>query len=197
MKFKVSTIGLKTVLWTILIGFLGTGCNHDRNDPGRAYFGNLDMYYSEAYDAYSPNPVLTDSMTLQHPPEGTIARGQDLYQFKAGSMDDQIRAGKELINPVKPTPTAVAKGKEQYQIFCMDCHGEKGDGKGYLYTSGLFPAQPRPLNGDYVQSKPDGEIFHVITMGSVSRLMGPHGAQIRPENRWKIVLYIRTLAEKN
>jgi len=37
----------------------------------------------------------------------------------------------------------------------------------------------------------DGEIFHTITLGFGS--MGAHGAQIRPEDRWKIVLYIRSL----
>jgi hypothetical protein len=55
---------------------------------------------------------------------------------------------------------------------------------------------PRALNDDYVQSKPDGEIYHVISLGSASGLMGPHAAQIRPENRWKIIHYIRTLAKK-
>jgi mono/diheme cytochrome c family protein len=88
---------------------------------------------------------------------------------------------------------AIAKGKEQYAIFCIDCHGDKGDGKGYLFTSKRFPAQPTSLIGDLVKAKPDGEIFHVITLGSLSGLMGAHGSQITPENRWNIVHYVREL----
>lgn len=155
----------------------------------------LDMYYSVPYDAYTPNPVFTDSITLQAPPAGTIARGQAPYPYKPKSMDDQIRAGLELVNPVEATPEAIATGQEQYQIFCAICHGDLGDGKGYLYTSKRYSAMPRILNDDYVKSKPDGELYHVISLGTVSGLMGPHAAQIRPENRWKIIHYMRTLAK--
>ena len=156
----------------------------------------LDMYYSVPYDAYTTHPVLHDSTTLQVPPAGTIPRGYTPYPYAPKSMDEQILAGKELINPVEATPEALEEGKEQYRIFCANCHGDNGDGKGYLFTSGRFTALPRVLNDDYVQSKPDGEIYHVITMGTVSGLMGPHDGQIRPENRWKIIHYMRTLATK-
>lgn len=173
-----------------------SSCNHHRNDPGRAYMAELDMYYSVPYDAYTANPVFSDSLTMQVPPEGAIARGQVPYPYQPGSMDEQVLAGQELINPIEPTPEAMAEGKEQYQIFCAICHGENGDGKGYLYTSKRFTAMPRILNDDYVQSKPDGEIYHVISLGTVSGLMGPHAGQIRPENRWKIIHYMRTLTTK-
>ncbi len=63
-----------------------------------------------------------------------------------------------------------------------------------LFTSGLFPAKPTSLVEPYVQSKPDGEIFYVITYGSISGLMGPHGAQIQPDDRWSIISYVRELA---
>jgi mono/diheme cytochrome c family protein len=172
------------------------GCNHRRNDPGRAYMAELDMYYSEPYDAYTSNPVFADSLTMQVPPDGAIARGEIPYPYHPKSMDDQIKAGQELVNPVEATPENISNGKEQYQIFCAICHGDLGDGKGYLYTSKRFTAMPRVLNDDYVLSKPDGEIYHVISLGTVSGLMGPHAAQIRPENRWKIIHYMRTLAKK-
>ena len=66
---------------------------------------------------------------------------------------------------------------------------------GYLYTSGLFPAKPTSLVEDYVQGKPDGEIYYVITHGSISGLMGPHGSQVLPEDRWSIIHYVRELAK--
>lgn len=167
-------------------------CNHDRNQPGYAYMP--DMYYSEAYEAFTKNPLFKDSLTMQAPVKGTIARGHyPPYPYKAKSADDQKLAGLELINPVPSSPEALAKGKEQYEIFCMNCHGERGDGKGYLFTSKRFTAQPTSLTGDLVKAKPDGEIFHVITLGTLSGLMGAHGSQISPEDRWKVVHYVRDL----
>ena len=169
-------------------------CNHDRNQPGYAYMP--DMYYSEPYDAYTANPLFSDSLTMQAPVKGTIARGHEpAYPYKPKSADDQKLAGLELVNPIPVTPESLAKGKEQYSIFCIDCHGDKGDGKGYLYTSKRFPAQPTSLIGDLVRNKPDGEIYHVITLGSLSGLMGAHGSQISPENRWNIINYVRELEQ--
>jgi mono/diheme cytochrome c family protein len=155
-----------------------------------------DMYYSEPYDAYTENPLFRDSLTMQAPVKGTIARGhQPAYPYKSKSYDDQIRAGQELLNPIPVDAETLAKGKEQYAIFCMSCHGEYGDGKGYLFTSKRFTAQPTSLVGDLVKNKKDGEIYHVITLGSLSGLMGAHGSQISPENRWKIIHYVRELGK--
>jgi mono/diheme cytochrome c family protein len=171
-----------------------SSCNHDRNQPGYAYMP--DMYYSEPYDAYTSNPLFHDSLTMQAPVKGTIARGHyPEYPYKPKSAEDQKRAGLELVNPIPVSDMALVKGKEQYTLFCSNCHGVIGDGKGYLYTSQRFPAQPASLIGDLVKNKPDGELYHVITLGSLSGLMGAHGSQIAPENRWKIILYVRQLGK--
>jgi len=155
-----------------------------------------DMYYSEAYEAYTDNPVFGDSLTMQVPVKGTIARGQQAaYTYKAKSYEDQLRAGVELLNPLPVNKEIIAKGKEQYEIFCTSCHGARGDGKGFLFTSKRFPAQPTSLISDLVKNKPDGEMYHVITLGTLSGLMGAHGSQIKPENRWKIIHYVRELGK--
>lgn len=188
-----SAIKFPVILLLAVMLFM-TSCNHDRNQPGYAYMP--DMYYSEAYEAYTPNTVFSDSMTMQVPVKGTIARGHyPEYPYKPKSADDQKRAGLELMNPVQVNAETLAKGKEQYSIFCINCHGILGDGKGYLFTSKRFPAQPTSLIGDIVKNKPDGELFHVITVGSLSGLMGAHGSQIDPENRWKIIIYVRGLGK--
>jgi len=176
----------------IVIAMFLMSCNHNRNHPGWSYMP--DMYYSEPYNAYTANPNFDDSLTMQSPLPGTIARGQTPYPYQAKSYPDQIRAGVELINPLPLTPGSIADGKAQYEIHCMNCHGKEGKGDGFLYSGKLFPAKPTSLVEPYVQSKPDGEIFHVITTGSLSGLMGAHGAQIKPENRWKIIHYIRELS---
>lgn len=179
---------------TPFILLLMNACKHDRNQPGYAYMP--DMYYSEAYDPYTPNPVFSDSVTMQMPVAGTIARGYVPYPYKPKSADDQKLAGEELINPIVLDESVLKTGKEQYDIYCAICHGPKGKGDGSLYKSGKFTAKPTSLLEDYVQGKKDGEIYHVITVGSLSGLMGAHGAQITAENRWNIIHYVRELGKK-
>jgi len=123
---------------------------------------------------------------------GTIAVGVTPFEYTI-DPESRIKAGKELINPFKTDPDVLSRGKEIYTVFCLDCHGIKGDGNGYLYTSGLYSLKPRNLL-DTVSSKlKDGEIYHTITLGI--RSMGAHGSQVRPDDRWKLVLYIRKLQE--
>lgn len=169
-------------------------CRHDRNQPGYAYMP--DMYYSEPYDAYTPNPIFSDGQTMQAPVPGTIARGHIPYPYKAKSADDQKRAGEELVNPVAATAATLARGKAQYAVYCEMCHGTQGRGDGYLFSSGKFTAKPTSLTDSLVQNKKDGEIFHVITVGTLSGLMGAHGPQISREDRWNIVNYVRELGKQ-
>ncbi len=149
-----------------------------------------DMVTPISYEDYSPNPVFANGQTEQLPVEGTIARGKMPYIYPK-TLDGQKLAGKQLVNPNELTADILAKGKEQYDIYCMLCHGSAGKGNGTLYESGKFTALPSDLTGQLVQSYPDGEIYHIITKGSVSGLMGAHGSQVKPENRWKIVSYIK------
>lgn len=177
----------------VFLVILSIACTREKNRPGHTFFP--DMAYSPAYKTYSENPVFEEGATMRLPAEGTVPRGFKPYPYEPKSMDEQERAGRELKNTVEATPEVLEQGKRQYEIFCISCHGEKGDGNGQLFTSGLYPAKPRSLVDDYLKARPDGEIFHVITLGSASGLMPPHGGQITPENRWKIVHYVRELAK--
>ncbi len=174
-----------------------SSCKKDKNNPGYDYMGEYDMYYTKYYKAYSPNPVFRDSMTNQLPVEGTVSRGNMPFPYATASIGDrainQTLAGQQMVNPVESNEKTIASGKELYNIYCSICHGTTGNGDGHLYTSGLFPAKPTSLVEAYVKNKPDGEIYYVITAGSISGLMGPHGTQITPEERWKIINYIRSL----
>jgi mono/diheme cytochrome c family protein len=193
---------MKYLQLTALILFtmgLFTSCEVDKNNPGYDFMGEYDMYYTKFYKAYTPNKILPNGQTIQAPPKGTVARGQEPFPFKGATVADRVKeqyeAGDVLKNPYKATENIITKGQKQYNIFCSDCHGFQGKGDGHLYTSGLYPAKPTSLVDEYVQSKPDGEIYYVITKGSISGLMPGHEIQIRPENRWKIIHYLRTLAK--
>lgn len=174
-------------------------CNKDKNNPGYDYMGFQDMYYTKYNKAYSPSMVFRDSITNQLPVKGAIARGHMPFPFEANSIGEralgQMQAGEVIINPLTPNEENLAKGKELFTTFCLNCHGAQGKGDGYLYTSKLFPAKPTSLVDAYLKNKKDGEIYFVITKGSISGLMGAHGSQVTPDERWMIINYIRTLAQ--
>ncbi len=164
-----------------------SGCDRGRKHPGWDYFP--DMAYSNAYETYSPNTVFKDGKTLQAPVEGTISR--DALPFAYGpSTEERTRAGKELINPIEYSQKNLDRGEQVYGAFCASCHGEQGDGKGYLFTSGVYKYPVRTLVSEEMNQRPDGEIYHTITLGF--GVMGAHGFMIQPEDRWKAILYIRT-----
>jgi len=176
------------LLGLILIIVTATSCKRDNNYTGHGYF--MDMAYSQAFETYGSSPNFSDSITMLIPVEGTVPREMIPYQYEK-TFDEQQRAGRELVNTLEANEENLARGKEQFNVYCAICHGDKGKGDGHLFTSKLFTAKPTSLVEDYVQSKPDGEIFHIITMGSISTLMGAHGSQISPDDRWKIILYLR------
>jgi mono/diheme cytochrome c family protein len=194
-KFKAMRSGLKpvlSVLWRLGIGIylfsliLFSGCDRGNNDPGWDYFP--DMMYSPAYQTWSENPVLNGEMTMQHPVDGTISRNMIPFQYEKTDSDLE-RAGKELVNPFESTEDNITRGAKVYSVYCMLCHGVKGDGSGHLYTSGRYIYPPASLVSDKVKDLQDGSIFHVISVGW--GIMAAHAPIVLPEDRWKAILYIR------
>lgn len=167
-----------------------TSCDRNRNTTGWDYFP--DMFYSNAYETYTPNPNFENGLTMRTPVEGTIAVGEVPFNYSI-DPEERILAGEELVNPYMPNDETLKRGKELYSTYCVNCHGEKGSGDGHLYTSGLYPAIPRSLINQTAVDLKDGEIFHSITLGYGS--MGPHGSLIRYNDRWLIVTYIREVLQ--
>jgi mono/diheme cytochrome c family protein len=151
------------------------------------------MFYSHAYETYTPNPVFEDGKTFRTPVEGTIPVDFVPFQYTL-DPGDRERAGVELQNPISNNEENIERGKYEYEVFCSICHGETGDGKGYLFTSGLYVAIPRSLIDERARSLKDGEVYHTITLGFGS--MGSHGSQILPDDRWKIINYINEVLQK-
>jgi len=174
-----------SILALLLIGVM-ISCDKDNNHPGYSYFP--DMQDSRAYETYSSNPNFADGKTLRLPVEGTIPREMIPYDFEK-TPENRIWAGQNIVNMTEMSMEDVERGKELFGIFCINCHGEKGDGQGFLYTSGKYPYAPKSLVTDILKTTPRGEFFHVITIGF--GVMGAHGAQIKPDDRWKIIEYIK------
>jgi mono/diheme cytochrome c family protein len=174
--------------YIIAVIVVAAGCDRNRKHPGWDYFP--DMAYSNAYETWSPNKNFSDGKTIQPPVEGTISR--DALPFGYGpSTDERTSAGRELANPLENKVTNLERGEEVYRVFCASCHGVKGDGNGYLVSTGVYPYPVRTLVSDEMIKRPDGEIYHTITLGF--GVMGAHGFMIRPEDRWKAIFHVRDL----
>jgi len=180
----------KSIAAIALISVFGS-CDRDRNTTGWEYFN--DMAHSAAYETYSPNPNFADGKTMRNPVEGTIPQGFQPYLYQKND-DDRTKAGKELVNPFQPTALNLARGKQVFSVYCINCHGDKGDGKGFLFTSGKYPFPPKSLLSDKVRNNPIGEIYHVVTVGF--GVMPQHGSQVRPDDRWKVAMYVKEVLQK-
>lgn len=177
---------ISPVMATLMLSALMTSCDRTRNDKGYEYFP--DMSHSFAYETYSPNKNYKDRKTEHAPVPGTINREMAPYPFPANDSG-RAMARSILKNPFSPVITAIDSGKVKYQIFCQNCHGIKGDGKGYLFVSKRFIVPPASYLSDRVMKMTEGEFYHVITNGY--NAMGPHRSLIRPADRWKIILYVQ------
>jgi len=178
------------VVFLVLITVIISSCNRSRNNPGWDYFP--DMFYSTAYETFTENPNFSDRMTMRVPVAGTVPVGYMPFEYTIDA-ESRIRAGRELTNPFEPSEEVLLRGKMIYSSFCVGCHGILGEGDGHLYTSKLYPIKPRSLVSAEATKLADGEIYHSITLGFGS--MGAHGSQVRPDDRWKLITYIRNLQQ--
>lgn len=177
-----------STIFVFLILLIFIACERNNNTPGYSYFP--DMAYSRAFETYSENPNFEDGKSMREPVEGTVPREMIPYHYE-NTDEGLIRAGRELSNPLEYTDGNLLRGKDIFTLFCQQCHGVLGNGQGFLYTSKLYPYQPASLLPEQVISRPDGEIYHIISVGR--NVMGSHGTLILPDDRWKIVIYIRSL----
>lgn len=174
-----------------IIVFVLSSCDYNRRTTGWEF--GRDMAHSEAYESYTPNPNFADGKTMQPPVEGTIPRGMIPYSFKK-TDEDRARAAATLVNPLEATNKNIERGRQVFGIYCAQCHGEKGDGQGRLYVSKKYTYPPGNLLSEKMLAAPEADIYHVITVGN--GIMAEHGSMIRPEDRWKVAIYIKTVLQK-
>ncbi|RYE13390.1 MAG: cytochrome c [Sphingobacteriales bacterium] len=184
---------------TLGLGLLSCGGAHG-NDPGHAYMP--DMYYARAYEAYGYNMVEGELDSLRQrgilynglPVPGTVAR-EDMLPYHLAADSNGLKAANGLMNPMdtlSKVPGQLKEGERLYLVNCGICHGQALDGNGPLYKGGEgpYPVKPRNLLEDYTKNLTDGHIFHVITFGI--RTMGSYASQLRPEQRWQVINYLRS-----
>lgn len=184
---------------SLSLALLSCGGAHGE-DPGRAYMP--DMYYSRAYEAYGYNMVQGEYDSLKSKGisyngltvPGTVARG-DVLPYHLTNDSAGLRVANGIRNPLDTlarTANLLKEGERLYLVNCGICHGTALDGNGPLYKGGEgpYPAKPQVLNDAQAAGWSDGHYYHVITFGKGQ--MGSYASQLRPEQRWLVISYIRS-----
>ncbi len=97
-------------------------------------------------------------------------------------------------NPVPASPESIDAGKRLYQRHCASCHGTNAEGGA---GNDLIPAAPDLTDREWKHGGSDGEIFSAIKNGIPPELnMVPFGDQLKDQEIWNVVNYIRSLAKK-
>lgn len=151
-----------------------------------------DMYYSQAYDAYSANPNFANDMTSRMPVPGTIKRGE-MLPYHLPMSDSSYAYSGLMKDPLKVNDSILGEGKHLFLIYCAICHGQKLDGNGPLYNggSGPFPSAPANFIAGPKSSLPAGTMFYVSTYGK--NMMGSYAAQLDQAQLWAVISYIKSV----
>jgi mono/diheme cytochrome c family protein len=194
-----------TALAIVGLLFAGTSCKRGHDNTGLEFAPN--MYDAVGYEPYrqvrsNTINVKENGLNMRLPAKGTVSRPN--YHTKFGSGDsastdlmiynipaDSISiAERTLTNPIPQSDKTLDEGKVLYTRYCSHCHGEGGKGDGLVGKE--YKGVPN-YSTDAYKTMNDGHIFHVITHGKGR--MWPHGSQITPEDRWKIVQYVHKLQQ--
>jgi mono/diheme cytochrome c family protein len=146
-----------------------------------------DMHDQPKYIPLRESTFFGDARSARPFVEGTVARGHlrddDLtYTGKINGQD-------ATVFPAPVTAATMARGRERFNIYCSPCHGRTGQGDGMIVLRGY--RRPPSYLEDRLINAPVGHFFDVITNGFGA--MPDYAAQIRAEDRWAIIAYVRAL----
>jgi mono/diheme cytochrome c family protein len=148
-------------------------------------------------DGVFPNADAAVLATLgKMKPPGGIAytpNGATPYYYPDTEDGRTLATQKILYNPFPITKDGIARGQELYNIYCGICHGDIGDGGGYLVrdNGGKYPAQPANFLDSLLVFSSNGRYYHSIMYGK--NAMGAYADKLSYEERWQVIHYIRLL----
>jgi mono/diheme cytochrome c family protein len=156
---------------------------------------NPNMDEQHRYDPQEVNKLFPDQRAEREPVAGTVARGQ-LHEDKAFyhgmNTDGSFVWANPRMQDAAGRLDVLKRGQERFNIYCTPCHGRAGDGNGIVtppYRVGFI--NPPAFTEERIRLMPDGEIFNTITNGKST--MPSYRHQVKPEDRWAIIAYIRAL----
>jgi mono/diheme cytochrome c family protein len=146
-----------------------------------------DMHNQPKFKPLRASEFFPDGRSARPLVPGTVDRGEK-------DPDPVYMSGMQNSQPVLTLPFPVTRavlerGRERFNIYCMPCHGELGDGNGMIAQRGYL--HPPTFHDDRLRQAPVGHFFDVITNGLGG--MPDYSQQIPVDDRWKIIAYIRAL----
>ncbi len=157
--------------------------------PGMPVVGTIPRGYAGNQDKkYMDGSASTNAVAI--PANGSVP------YYYADNDNERARAVANIIsNPFPITEAGLAVGKELYDIQCGICHGEKGDGNGWLVdeknTNAKYGAAPADFTQDTFYNSTNGRFYHSIMYGK--NVMGGYADKLSYEERWQVIHYIHSL----
>ena len=145
------------------------------------------MYDQPKVRTLAESEFFEDGSSARALVENTIAQGF-LYE-DAHLYDGKVDGKPAEIFPFPVTKEVVKRGQSRFNVYCMPCHGVVGAGDGMVVQRGF--KVPPSYHIDRLRQAPPGYFFEVITRGFGT--MNSYAAQVKAEDRWAIVAYIRAL----
>ena len=161
----------------------------DKTKPNIQYMPN--MYESVGYETYQESKTFKGGVVNQLPAKNSVKRGFDIYGYENNTAG--YDAAK--INSKSPYDSIMVnknaeKTKELYEIYCAICHGNAGNGKGYLVEKGKILGVPSYKDREITT----GSVYHVMQYGI--NTMGNYANQMNQQERWLVADYVMKLKAK-
>ncbi|WP_069133279.1 c-type cytochrome [Rhodohalobacter halophilus] len=173
----------------LLISVMMISCRGQKSEKPPIH-PQQNMDFQDRFNAQEENRFFADGRSMRTPVEGTVARGQlrhDTVLFEGvdenGEFVDEI--------PFELTESFLYRGQDKFEVYCQMCHGGTGDGQGIIMTGGYGYVPAPTFHREASYNMPDGEIYSAIANGI--RNMPSYASQIKVEDRWAIVAYVRAL----
>ena len=175
----------------------------DLSNPGLPVEGSVPRGYAGIHYAQGEQAQQEMMATLTGASgltvQGTPLNGHVPYYYE-DTEEERTRATEEIIaNPFPITDRGLATGENLYNINCGICHGEKGDGNGWLVdeanANAVYPAAPANFLNDEFSAASNGRYYHAIYYGK--NVMGGYTDKLSYEERWQVIHHIRALQAKD
>lgn len=173
-------IGLVITVSSILVGCF------NKEKPNYQYFPN--MYESPSYETFGAYEIFPNEQSAMLPAENTIPRGYEPYDLE-NTNEDRDKAKEILDFPFEATEKNLEVGKQLYGLYCAICHGNTGDGKGFLVEREKYLGVPSYADAGRVITP--GNVFFAQTHGL--NTMGSYASQLDAKERWQVAMHVMDL----
>jgi len=194
----------KTTILLIGLTLLVSGCGKkEKLTRPWSFFPNMhhqDSARPQELEPNHPDYAQRKGRAVRTPVAGTVP--MDFSHYTYAKMDPKAA---EAINPLPKSMDVLLAGRRAFGIYCVVCHGERGDGDGNIipnmanpqhsfsgrqYKSAMQMPPPPSLHSERVSTMTDGAVFNYITKGGA---LMPKYNHLNVEMRWSIVHYLRVL----